>query len=172
MPIDQLRERIEREDDVKQVLRLEPHGARFRYLIETPFETFPKFVIGTTDAENSDVRIEHRCGLLSTAMEQWNAGIRVHTPGPWTFENGQIRTRFDNNGVSLGVAACLASNVEYEANGRLIAEAPRLLSAVKAFITHGALAGIAPEKDASDPVAALLFEAQAAYRAATGKEEP
>lgn len=49
MTIDQalLREKIERMDDVKTLLRLEPHGDRFRYQIETPFRTWPAFVIGT-----------------------------------------------------------------------------------------------------------------------------
>jgi hypothetical protein len=67
-----LRARIEQEADVKRLLKLEPlaNGA-FRYLIETPFETFPKFVIGTTDALNQSVRIEMRCGALWNAEEHW-----------------------------------------------------------------------------------------------------
>jgi hypothetical protein len=72
-PLEQLRGLIEREPDVKKLHRLEQCGDRFRYLIETPFETFPKFVIGTTDATNNDVRIEHSCGLQSTAEEAWDA---------------------------------------------------------------------------------------------------
>lgn len=66
-----LREIMAREEDVKRIVRLEPTGDRFRYLIETPFATFPKFVVGTTDEEFADVRIESRCGLLSTAEEVW-----------------------------------------------------------------------------------------------------
>jgi hypothetical protein len=69
-----LRALIEREDDVKRVHRLERCGDHFRYLIETPFETFPKFVIGTTNATNSAIRIKHRCGLLATAEEAWDGG--------------------------------------------------------------------------------------------------
>lgn len=74
--LEQLRKLIEQEEDVKRVIRLEPHGDRFRYLIETPFETFPKFVIGTTDATNEDVRIEHKCGLEATAQEAWDGQLR------------------------------------------------------------------------------------------------
>jgi hypothetical protein len=75
-----LQSRMEHEDDVKRVVRLEPLGTRFRYLIETPFHTFPKFVIGTTDAEFSDVRIESSCGLLSTAEERWASNDHDLTP--------------------------------------------------------------------------------------------
>lgn len=67
-----LREIMAREEDVKRIVRLEPTGTgRFRYLIETPFATFPKFVIGTTDAKFDDVRLELRCGLLESAEERW-----------------------------------------------------------------------------------------------------
>jgi hypothetical protein len=67
-----LREQIGRESDVRRVLELTPiGGGRFRYLIETPFATFPRFVIGTTDAENEDVRIELKCGAEWNARQQW-----------------------------------------------------------------------------------------------------
>jgi hypothetical protein len=66
-----LREIMAREEDVKRIVRLERAGDRFRYLIETPFATFPKFVIGTTDAKYDDVRLELRCGLLESAEERW-----------------------------------------------------------------------------------------------------
>jgi len=70
--IGELRAVIEREEDVKRVVELEAiAGGRFRYMIETPFETFPKFVIGTTDAEFADVRLEHRCGAEWNAREIW-----------------------------------------------------------------------------------------------------
>lgn len=67
-----LRKIMEMEDDVKSIIRLESIGNRFRYLIETPFETFPKFVVGTTDAAFDDVRLESRCGMLSTAEKAWD----------------------------------------------------------------------------------------------------
>lgn len=66
-----LRHMIEAEDDVRRVVHLERQGARFRYMIETPFKTFPKFVIGTTDGDFKDVRIQHRCGLIETAENAW-----------------------------------------------------------------------------------------------------
>ena len=67
-----LLETMKRESDIKTVVRLVPSGAgRYRYLIETSFATFPKFVVGTTDASFDDVRIESRCGLFSTADEAW-----------------------------------------------------------------------------------------------------
>lgn len=74
-PIDALREKMEREQDVKRIVRLIPHGSRFLYLIETPFATFPKFVVGTTDVAFEDVRYKSRCGLLSTAEQAWNRMI-------------------------------------------------------------------------------------------------
>jgi hypothetical protein len=69
--INALKQRMEREDDIKRVVRLVPCGGRFRYLIETPFKTFPRFVIGTTDETFDDVRLEMRCGLLATAERHW-----------------------------------------------------------------------------------------------------
>ncbi|HSI08799.1 MAG TPA: hypothetical protein VK985_09410 [Rariglobus sp.] len=70
--IDALRNRMECEEDILRVVNLVPYGDRFRYLIETPFKTFPRFVIGTTDAAFDDVRLELRCGLLTTAERYWN----------------------------------------------------------------------------------------------------
>lgn len=67
-----LKHRMEQEDDIRHLLRLERiDGGRYRYLIETPFKTFPKYVIGTTDALFDDVRIEHRCGLLTSSEHAW-----------------------------------------------------------------------------------------------------
>jgi len=86
-PIDALREIMLREQDVKRLVRLaEWSGGRFLYQIETPFATFPKFVIGTTDAAFDDVRIKHRCGLEESSDEAWNRftdpdGHREETEG-------------------------------------------------------------------------------------------
>jgi len=66
-----LKVRMEGEVDIKRVVRLVPCGDRFRYLIETPFQTFPKFVIGTTDAAFDDVRREFRCFILDNAERHW-----------------------------------------------------------------------------------------------------
>jgi hypothetical protein len=71
--LEKLRAKIASEDDVKKVVRLEPlNNGRFRYLIETPFKTFPQGVIGTTDSEFDDVRIELRASSLRAAEESWD----------------------------------------------------------------------------------------------------
>jgi hypothetical protein len=62
---------IEEEYDVKQVLELVESGDRYRYMIETPFESFPKFVIGTTDEHLLDVNREVACGSEWAAREEW-----------------------------------------------------------------------------------------------------
>jgi hypothetical protein len=63
---------IAAEPDVQRVVRLARiAGGRFRYLIETPFATFPKFVIGTTDAQLEDVRREVKCGAPWNAESIW-----------------------------------------------------------------------------------------------------
>lgn len=70
--LDRLRARIVREADVKVLHRLEDVGmGRFAYLIETPFMTFPRFVVGTTDADNEEVMICLKCGLLASAEEEF-----------------------------------------------------------------------------------------------------
>lgn len=68
-----LRLLIENERDVKKLhrLRLLPDG-RFLYLIETPFMTFPKFSIGSTNEANDDVRILSTCSALWAAEERFN----------------------------------------------------------------------------------------------------
>lgn len=63
---------LEREPDVKRVLEVNPVGDRFRYLIETHFATFPRFVIGITDAAFEHVRIEFRCGQEYSARRHWS----------------------------------------------------------------------------------------------------
>lgn len=70
--LERLSERLAGEDDVKRVVKLVPDTpGRFLYLIETPFATFPKFVIGTTDATFDDVRLEVRCGAEWNALKHW-----------------------------------------------------------------------------------------------------
>ncbi|MEA3211282.1 MAG: hypothetical protein QOE70_4339 [Chthoniobacter sp.] len=67
--------RLEREPDVLQVIEMQPlDGGRFRYLIKTPFDTFPRFVIGTTDATLADVRIRAKCGAEWNAKRLWAEG--------------------------------------------------------------------------------------------------
>jgi hypothetical protein len=69
-------EMIAREADVKRVVECEGiGGGRFRYLIETPFQTLPRFVIGSTDAALSRIRIALRCGAEWNAIAQWQKGV-------------------------------------------------------------------------------------------------
>jgi hypothetical protein len=72
-----LRRLIEQEPDVFRVLALESFDAtdpdsRWLYLIETPFASFPRYVIGTTDAGNEDPEILFQSGSEWAAREQWN----------------------------------------------------------------------------------------------------
>jgi hypothetical protein len=71
--IDKLRALIEAEPDVKRVLELQPLAdGRYRYLIETPFETFPRFVIGDCDASGNAVHHRVKCGREQSARDLWN----------------------------------------------------------------------------------------------------
>lgn len=74
-----LRELILAEEDVKTLHRLEPRFGRYCYLVETPFETFPKFVVGTTNASNTQVHIAHKCETLEQAEDAWK---RLQTATP------------------------------------------------------------------------------------------
>ena len=68
-----LRDLIAAEPDVRAVLELAPIAGTtdWRYLIETTFSTFPRYVIGRTNATMSDVSITHRCGHIETARNEW-----------------------------------------------------------------------------------------------------
>lgn len=44
---------------------------RWLYLIQTPFATFPKFVVGWTDSENESPEILLCCTLKQNAVEFW-----------------------------------------------------------------------------------------------------
>lgn len=68
-----LRNFIQREADVHAVLELArmPAG-KWMYLIQTPFVTFPKFVIGVTDVENESAEILLRCGSEWSARAEWD----------------------------------------------------------------------------------------------------
>lgn len=71
-----LRGLIEAEADVKRVMALEvlPGGEprRWVYLIETPYMTFPKFAVGTTNAENTEVSLLLTCGSEWAATAGFN----------------------------------------------------------------------------------------------------
>jgi hypothetical protein len=65
-----LAEILMREDDVRTVHALQPmDDGRVLYLIETPFLTFPKYVVGSTNAANDDVRTLLACGAKWSAVE-------------------------------------------------------------------------------------------------------
>ncbi len=74
-----LAELIRREQDVRQVIALQPLGdGRALYLIETPFMTFPKFVVGSTNEHNDDVRILMACGARWSAEAEFD---QILNPG-------------------------------------------------------------------------------------------
>lgn len=66
-----LRERLILEDDVFRIVDLAPAPGgppgRWLYCIETPFATYPRYAVGTTDESLSEVRI------LSLHSAEWGA---------------------------------------------------------------------------------------------------
>ena len=69
---EQLAARICLEGDVRRLLELRPlPDGRWAYWIETPFESFPRYVIGSTDAQMTAVRIEFKCGQAWSARQAW-----------------------------------------------------------------------------------------------------
>lgn len=72
-----LRGVLESEADVKKVWALEalPEPGRWLYLIETPFMTFPKFAVGTTNQANSAVQILMTCGSVWAATDAFNLAL-------------------------------------------------------------------------------------------------
>ena len=72
----ELSKRIAAEPDVHRVIDLTPLNPEkpedlWHYLIETPFATFPKFVIGLTDIRNDSPSIVFQSGTEWAAMEEW-----------------------------------------------------------------------------------------------------
>jgi hypothetical protein len=66
--MEQVRRLIQAEDDVHRLLALtEMPNGRFAYLIQTPFATHPKYVVGLTDKENTNPDILLQCGA------EWSA---------------------------------------------------------------------------------------------------
>lgn len=66
-----------RETDVEAIHALQPlPNGRALYVIETPFMTFPKFAVGSTNAANDDVRILATCGALWCAEEQFDEFLK------------------------------------------------------------------------------------------------
>ena len=62
-----LRKLIRQEPDVIHIHALAPlKGGRWAYLVQTPFASFPNFVLGTTDDENTQPII------LAKAAKDWS----------------------------------------------------------------------------------------------------
>ena len=74
---DTLRDLIAAEPDVRAVLDLAPIAGTedWRYLIETTFGSFPRYVIGRTSATGVGCGIEHTCGHIETARHWWTTGL-------------------------------------------------------------------------------------------------
>lgn len=68
LPLENLRSLITQEEDVKTLHRLvRVNDERALYLIETPFESFPRFVVGLTSMDNDVPLILVRCNKLVSA---------------------------------------------------------------------------------------------------------
>ena len=65
---------IGKEPDVYAVLALSyiPTEGRWLYLIKTPFASWPKYVVGFTDAENANPEVIFRCGMEANGRECFN----------------------------------------------------------------------------------------------------
>lgn len=68
-----LRALIQAEEDVHAVHGLAKIAGEDRWLffIQTPFATFPRFVIGSTDPANDRPELLLRCGAEWSAREAW-----------------------------------------------------------------------------------------------------
>lgn len=76
-----LRKLIAAERDVVNVHAVEPLGnGRFLYLVGTPY-VYPSFAIGTTNADNSVVRILKTFGASWSAQEAWDEYLRDGVDG-------------------------------------------------------------------------------------------
>lgn len=68
----ELSRRIALESDVQRVLKLEQSGNGFRYMIETVYFAYPRYIIGSTDDAAVNVRREFLCGLEEEALAKWD----------------------------------------------------------------------------------------------------
>ena len=64
-----LRALISQEEDVHKVMDLcyAPSLDKWVYLIQTPFATWPKYVVGVTDFNNEVPEVMHRCNFRESA---------------------------------------------------------------------------------------------------------
>ena len=74
-----VRHRIAAQDDVHEVVALVKlkDEDRWLYLIKTPFASFPKFVIGSTDSENTSPELLFRCGSRWAAEDEWTRIVEL-----------------------------------------------------------------------------------------------
>ena len=98
--------------------------------------------------------------------------MSAHTPGPW------VASKHAGWCVSVkGAGTLLVCGGQSEdppenqaaANARLIAAAPELLEALKAWSIASWLAGVAPDIDSNDPFASMLAQTHAAIAKAEGR---
>ena len=78
-----LRKMMERDPtDVRRVMRLARFGTegQGRYLIETPFASLPRCVIGTTNLQFEEVRHEYKCGAEWSAPQAWDRLMAGQSP--------------------------------------------------------------------------------------------
>ena len=70
-----LRRLITSEPDVAEVLGLSylEEESRWIYLIRTVFASWPRYAIGTTDAENLAPEVCFECGTEWAAMDEWQS---------------------------------------------------------------------------------------------------
>lgn len=69
-----MRKIIEGQEDVHKLHELSwlPDEMRWLYMIQTPFATFPKFVIGHTGPENLDPVVVFQCSSEWGAQAEWD----------------------------------------------------------------------------------------------------
>ncbi len=74
-----LRAKMLQQDDVYEVVALVKlkDEDRWLYLIKTPFASFPKFVIGSTDSENTSPELLFRCGSSWAAEDEWTRIVEL-----------------------------------------------------------------------------------------------
>jgi hypothetical protein len=62
---------IQAEPDVHRIIAMDQIDDEWHYLIETPFASYPRFVIGKTDDDNQEPTILFQCSAEWSAMEEW-----------------------------------------------------------------------------------------------------
>ncbi len=75
--LDDLRELIASQADVKQLLNVTCRQCVYFYQIETPFDTFPKFVIGETTAGLETGRPIHKCSARENSDRAWECLMKT-----------------------------------------------------------------------------------------------